>query len=232
VANSNTLSVGWILAGAVAVVACAIELGLWLRKPPAPPSITSTRQITNDSFPKGHLAVSGDGAEIYFDELSSDRSALVRVSTAGGAITPISTEVADPHLLDVSAQSELLISSGAAETDDVPFWLVSSSSGPARQLGELLGHDPAWEPDGRLVFAKGNDLYVAEHDGSNPRKLFTAPGPPFAMRFSPDGSRMRFTIGNPQSRSTMWEAPLDGSGMRPVLPVPGWKAPPAPCCGR
>ena len=231
-ANSNTLSVWWILAGVVAVVACAIELGLWLRKPPAPPSITSTRQITNDAFPKGHLVLSSDGREIYFDELSSDRSALVRVSTTGGAITPISTEVADPHLLDVSAQSELLISSGAAGTDDVPFWLASASSGPARQLGELLGHDPAWEPDGRLVFAKGNDLYVAEHDGTNPRKLFTAPGPPFAMRFSPDGLRMRFTIGNPQSRSTMWEARLDGSGMHPVLPLPGWKAPPAPCCGR
>jgi Tol biopolymer transport system component len=232
VANSNRLSVWWILAGVVAVLACAIELGLWLRQPHAPPSIISTRRITNDAFPKGHLVLSNDGTEIYFDELSSDRSVLARVSTAGGAVTLINTEVSDPRLLDVSGQSELLISSGAAETDDVSFWLSPASSGPARQLGELLGHDPAWEPDGRLVFAKGNDLYVAEHDGTNPRKLFTAPGPPFAMRFSPDGSRMRFTIGNPQSRSTMWEARVDGSGMRPVLPLPGWKAPPAPCCGR
>jgi len=231
VANSNALSRWWILAGVIAVVACAIEFVMWLRLPPQP-RIRNTTQLTNDRFPKDNLVASSDGTQLYFNELFSDQSTVVRIPAAGGAIAPINTAVADPHLLDLSTQSELLISSGAAETDDAPFWVVPVSSGSVRQLGEVLGHDAVWAPNGKLVFVTGNGLYMAEHDGSNPRKLAATPGPPFAVRFSPDGSRMRFTFGNPKSTSTMWEARADGSGMHPILPLPGWKAAPAPCCGR
>jgi Tol biopolymer transport system component len=124
-----------------------------------------------------------------------------------------------------------LISSGGAEMDNVPFWMVSTPTGSARRMDEVLGHDAVWEPGGALVFVNGKDLYIAEHDGANPRKLVEAQGPPFSLRFSPDGSRLRFTIGDPNSRSTMWQVRADGSGMVPVLPLPGWKAAPAPCCG-
>src|ERR1700692_3126925 len=123
VANSNALSRWWILAGVIAVVACAIEFVLWLRLPPQP-RIRNTTQLTNDRFPKDNLVASSDGTQLYFNELFSDQSTVVRIPAAGGAIAPINTAVADPHLLDLSTQSELLISSGAAETDDAPFWVA------------------------------------------------------------------------------------------------------------
>jgi Tol biopolymer transport system component len=207
---------------------------MWRRLHPATPKIRSSVQITHDGFPKNNIAASADGTQLYFDELSSDRPTVVRVSIAGGAIAPIEMAVADPHVLDVSKQSELLIASGVAETntDNIPFWMVSPSSGSGRRLGEVLARAAAWDPNGKLVFVTGNDLYIAEHDGANPRKLATAPGPPFAVRFSPDGSRMRFTIGDPKSKSTLWESRPEGSEMRPFLPRPGWLAPPAPCCGK
>jgi Tol biopolymer transport system component len=233
-ANPGALSRWWILAGVIALVACAIELVMWRRMHPPTPKILTSTQLTHDGFPKNNILVSADGAQLYFDELSSDRSTVAQVSTAGGAITPINTTVADPHVLDVSKQSELLIASGVAETnaDNIPFSVISLASGSARRLGDVLGRDAVWEPNGKLVFVAGNDLYIAEHDGANPRKLATADGPPFAMRFSPDGSRMRFTIGDPTNHSTMWQVNADGSEMHPIFPVPGWKAPPAPCRGR
>jgi Tol biopolymer transport system component len=231
-ADTNKLSRWWILAGVIAVVACAIELVLWLRFPPAPPKAGMPTQLTHDGRLKENLVESPDGTHLYFNELLSGHSAVVQVSTAGGAITPVNTEITDPHVMDISAESELLISSGAGETGDFPFWVVSPASGSARRLGDVLGHDPVWEPNGKLLFVSGKVLHIAEHDGSQPRELITAPGPPFAVRFSPDGSRMRFTIGNPKSSSTMWEAHADGSAMHPILPLPGWTAPPAPCCGR
>jgi Tol biopolymer transport system component len=234
VANSGTLSRWWILAGVIAVAACAIELVMWRRLHPPIPRIRSSIQLTHDGFPKNNIVASADGTQLYFDDLSSDRPTVVQVSTAGGAIATINTAVADPHVLDVSAQSELLIASGVAETntDSVPFWMFSPSSGSVRRLAEVLGRDAVWDSNGKMVFVTGDDLYIAEHDGANPRKLATAQGPPFAVRFSPDGSRMRFTIGDPKNRSTMWEARADGSEMHPILPLPTWKAPPAPCCGR
>ena len=231
VTKSGTLSRWWIVAGVIAVVAGAIELAIWLRLPPPPPKIQSSKALTNDILPKHNLVASADGTQLYFDESSLDGSTLARVPNTGGAVTPINSAVADPHILDISKQSELLISSGGVEADDAPFWVVSTASGSARRVGDVLGHDAVWDPAGKLVFVNGRDFYIAQHDGANPTKLATAPGRPFAVRFSPDGSRMRFTIGDPNSRSTMWEARSDGGEMRPIFPRPGWKAPPAPCCG-
>jgi Tol biopolymer transport system component len=215
------------------VVACAVELVMWRHLHPPTPKIRSSIQLTHDGFPKNHIITSADGTELYFDDLSSDQPAVAQVSAAGGAISPMNTAVASPHVLDVSKQSELLIASGVAETntDNIPLSVVSLSSGSVRRL-EVVGREAVWEPNGKLVFVSGNDFYIAEHDGANPRKLASADGPPFAVRFSPDGSRMRFTIGDPKSHSTMWESRADGSEMRPIFPLPRWKAPPAPCCGR
>jgi WD40-like Beta Propeller Repeat len=53
-----------------------------------------------------------------------------------------------------------------------------------------------WSPDARqLAFAKGSDIYLANGDGTNARKLITVSGSAFWIRFSPDGTRLRFTLG-------------------------------------
>ena len=86
-------------------------------------------------------------------------------------------------------------------------------------------------PDGKLLFAKGNELYLADHNGSDPRKLLTAPDSLYGLSFSPDGSRIRFTVVKQENKTAvLWEARADGSGMHPLLP--GWNNPPAECCGR
>jgi Tol biopolymer transport system component len=104
-------------------------------------------------------------------------------------------------------------------------------AGSPRRLAEASAQDASWMPDGKLLFAKGNDLYLADHSGSNPRKLLSAPDPLYGMSFSPDGSRIRFTVTNRgNNTAVLWEARADGSGMHPLLP--GWNNPPAECCGR
>jgi len=102
---------------------------------------------------------------------------------------------------------------------------------------EVIGHDAAWLPDGKLVFAKGADVFLAEHDGSNAHKLLTAPGPPSGIRLSPDGSRIRFTVATftfmgpteVGGVSSLWEARADGTNPHPLLP--DWNNPPQECCG-
>jgi Tol biopolymer transport system component len=76
----------------------------------------------------------------------------------------------------------------------------------------------------------GNDIYVAEHDGSAPKKFATAPNPPTKIRYSPDGTRIRFTSARADSlTSILMEVHADGSNMHPLLP--GWNNPPQECCG-
>jgi hypothetical protein len=110
---------------------------------------------------------------------------------------------------------------------DVPFWAVPLAGGTPRRLGDATGHFATWSPDGRhLAFAKGVDIYAAQADGTNIHKLGTVSGLANWLRFSPDGTRLRFTLTNTtDNTSSLWEMHADGTTLRPLLPnwhtVPG-----------
>ena len=97
----------------------------------------------------------------------------------------------------------------------------------------MTGSYGKWSPDGRqLVFAKGgNVLYLAKADGTDARMLCTvANGVVWQTQFSPDSTRIRFGVWNDKERSSsIWEIRTDGTDLHPLLP--GWRNPPAECCG-
>jgi Tol biopolymer transport system component len=212
-----------LYAAFLALALCLVPLFAWLRSPLPPPRILGSKQITNDGLQKLNLVT--DGSRIYFVESSGSRQFLAQVSTTGGQAVPIE---ASGFIVDLSSDgSELLAASGPSES---PFFSLPLPAGSPRRLGDIIGHDATWAPDGRLLFAKDNDLYRAEHDGTSPRKLITAPDRPRSARFSPDGTRLRFDVFNSISAtSTIWEVHADGSSMHSLLP--GWSNPPNECCG-
>jgi serine/threonine protein kinase/Tol biopolymer transport system component len=204
-------------------------LAIWLRAPLSPPRIVGSRQITNDGLPKLNLGT--DGNRLYLTESLPAQFSIVQVAAAGGETAPLDVPFQNPVFADVSADtSELLITQGNF-TSDNSFWAMPVPAGSPRLLSDLSGHDAMWTPDGKLLFAKGLDLYMAEHDGSHQRKFATAPDLPGAMRLSPDGTRIRFTVSNvTNNTSTVWEVRADGSNMHPLLS--GWNDPPSECCGQ
>ena len=53
--------------------------------------------------------------------------------------------------------------------------------------------------------------HFAARDGSNPRKLASVNGYPFRPQFSPDATRVRFTLLDRNNASTaLWEVGTDG----------------------
>lgn len=159
-------------------------------------------------------------------EGSGNRIFAAQVSTVGGQAAPME---APGFTVDVSSDaSELLTVSGGPAY--ASFFSLPLPAGSPRRLGDVIGHYAVWAPNGRLLFAKDNDLYFAEHDGTAPRKLITAPDRPENMQFTPDGTRFRFDVFNSVSNNrTIWETNADGSSMHPLLP--GWNNPPDECCG-
>jgi Tol biopolymer transport system component len=87
-----------------------------------------------------------------------------------------------------------------------------------------------WSPDQQhLAFTRGSDLYLANADGTDPHKLVTVSGYPWLPRFSPDGSRIRFSVLK-SSENSLWEIRADGTGLHPLFPT--GNGPRGACCGR
>jgi dipeptidyl aminopeptidase/acylaminoacyl peptidase len=214
-------------------------LFIWLKlrsSSPIPKAIDSV-QITKDGIPKANATfrLVSDGTRLYFQEGSLDdteqNTALLQVSIHGGETARIPISLHNPMAYDFSQiRSELLLGAGEFQlpSDLRPLWVLPLPAGPPHRLGDIVAHDACWAPDGRhLAFANGKDVFVAEADGSEIRKLATPDGYVYWIRFSPDGTRLRFTVvrsGRPAEETEVMEMAADGSGLHP-LPIHGG------CCG-
>jgi Tol biopolymer transport system component len=198
-----------------------------------PLKISSSAQITNDG--RGKLLAGTDGARLYLQYTSSvlaGSSAIGQVSAAGGEVAPIAAPSLSMQILNVSPDgSSLLVSDEPGTAFDGPLWALPILGGLPRRLGDAMGHAGAWSPDGlQLVFAKGNDLFIARNDGSDSRTLVSLSGWPSALRWSPDGTMLRLTLRDQKTSATsLWEVSADGKNALALLP--GWHDPPSECCG-
>jgi eukaryotic-like serine/threonine-protein kinase len=204
-----------ILAGALAFV---------MRPVLPPPRVVSSLQVTTDGQEKSGAAT--DGARLYF----SEGGQIFQVSIAGGEIVPIHESVDDIFPVDISRdRSRLLVLNKSFVPEGNAAWTLPVLGGAARRLGNVVATDASWSADGdRLAYTSGNEVYVANGDGAEPRRLLTADGTTSWPRWSPDGSRLRFTL-NGANGSAIWEIASDGTRPHPLLT--GWNSPPAECCG-
>ena len=222
--------------GAIAAVVVAIAgVGIWMRMPQLPPTVTGSKAITNDGLQKFNLVT--DGSRIYFEETNSSTFSVAQVSGSGGETGHLDIPFVNPIVIDVSRdQSELLVGQmtvggGAFILNGGPYWSVPMPAGSPRRLGDAVGRDAAWTADGKLVFVKGLDIFVADHNGANAKKLLSTAGSPGLLSLSPDGSLFSYTVTDPTNNtSTLWEARADGSDAHQLLK--GWNDPPGECCGK
>jgi len=231
-------------AGAVAVIAALILIYL-LRPALPPPQITGVTQLTQDERAKtvtgpGPPAMVTDGSRIYFVEEMAEGPLMMQVSAEGGDVIPVETSIPTYGIAAISpTRPELLIGGpplsgpfGPPGSVKTGLWILPVPGGQPRRIGNLITDDATYAPDGNSIFyATEHDIFTADLDGSNSRKILTIPnGFPFWMQISPDGSLLRFSILNPVLHtSTLWEAHADGSHLRQLLA--GWESPANECCG-
>jgi eukaryotic-like serine/threonine-protein kinase len=220
----------WTFVGG-ALITLAVILGYLPTRPVAPPRVLRTLQLTNTNRPKSDLVT--DGSRLYFIE---GQSHLSQTAVTGGDTLPVTNSLEDTgfaNIFDISADgSALLMNTPRGTALDGPVWSVPALGGSPRRLGSLEGHAGAWSPDGKkIAFAKGNQIFIANSDGSEPRQLLSAGGTANDIRWSPDGSILRFTVNDPKTNNrAIWQASADGTNLHLLLP--GWSETPDECCGK
>ncbi|MGC2620675.1 MAG: winged helix-turn-helix domain-containing protein, partial [Acidobacteriaceae bacterium] len=228
-----------ILAGCL-LLAAGYVAGIWGRARYTAP--TRVSQVTfsgrvgpGDLLFESFAGTATDGSRLYFSEIENGRGILAQALIADGEtqILPLPDELAGPSLGDISPDgSRLLLRNHLATAPEQALWIVSTIGGAARRIPVIVAHDATWMPDGqRILYATGDDLYIARDNGSDNHKLVTLPGRAFWLRWSPDGTRLRLTLLNSETHTTaLWEVNSDGSGAHMLLQ--NWNdAPPAECCG-
>jgi|SRR5215831_8545428 len=191
------------------------------------PSVTSVTQVTRDGVSKTNIL--SDGSNLYVTEWPS-RHVVAKVSLPGASRSVISNAFSNVQAVDISPdRSKLLVT--PLKGADNEFWTLPVNAGSPQRLGDITGRDASWSADGKLlVFGKGSKLYIANGNGSSAREIFAANGSVFAPRFSPDGKRIRFTVGSvEQNVTSIWEVDVDGSHAHALLDE--WKGGSSACCG-
>ncbi|HEU5457675.1 MAG TPA: winged helix-turn-helix domain-containing protein, partial [Terracidiphilus sp.] len=238
-ASRRFSTLAWSLA-AIATVGCLVlALFIGLRPPSHTPyrisQVTfSGRVLTNDLDVASFSSSATDGTRIYYSQLENGEPTIAVALAANGEVTHLRlpSAIIAPLVASLSSDgSQLVVHSHLQSLPEQPLWIVPTLGGDAQRVPNVLAHDATWMPDGahRLV-ASGNSLSIVGTDGTEVRKFATVPGLAYWLRWSPDGSVLRFTIHDPGSQTTkLWEIRSDGSHLHPLFP--SWDRQGSDCCG-
>ena len=220
---------GW-LALLGLLVTLIVALAFWFRAPLPAPKVLGYTPVTHDRERKFPPLVT-DGTRLYFIMPKKTGWTIAEVSASGGETALVPSHFDDIQLADISPNGSELLIGQFSFPRDVPMYILPLPAGLPRRVGDILAHDASWSPDGQqIVYAHGNELYLAKPDGSESRRLATLAGLAFWPRWSPDGKVLRFTVEDWKTDAqALWEVATDGTGLRPLLP--GWSSLPAECCG-
>ena len=225
----------WLLTFSGLLMAAVGLLVFFLIRPQPVPEVANYVQLTHDNQPKA--LVGTDGSRLYLGFARtitySAATGIMQMSASGGE--PVRITAASTAILPLNVSpdgAEILVKDNQGTDYRGELWGLPILGGSPRRLGGLVGQDAAWSPDGRtLVYADGSGLFLATNEGTQPRKLVSLTGRGFYPAWSPDGSRLRFTVIDDKTRgNSLWEVSAQGTNLHPLFS--GWHNPADECCGK
>jgi eukaryotic-like serine/threonine-protein kinase len=209
-----------------AVLLVGIAGLLWASRPLPPPRVLQTTQLTHDATPKDNILT--DGSRMYISEVIGTKRVLVQAAVSGGETSALSIPFSNFYLSDIAPDNSGLLVVNFPDpqvNESQDAWFLPLPSGSPRRLGVPKPGTTVWSRDGKqIAYAKTHDIWLAGSDGTNSQKLISLADNAAFLRFSPDGSRLRFTV-----KDALYEVQSDGKNLHALLP--GWMASEQKCCG-
>lgn len=229
-ASSPRLWLILVLTGAAATVLTAAILSL---QPSPPLKLVESNAITFDGSPQIGFPLMTDGSHVFYRRIPD--GAFRTVPVAGGGSQAVFDAASTFDLAHAGLGSQYLAIKRDGASVEGEVWAVPRGSGVPHRVGDFTAVEAQWSPDGRRIVMRTNgQLRLADSDGTNavtvvpPRR-----GVAVFPRWSPDGSKVRFTVDEPTDGMTpaqnVWEVGRDGGGLR--LAIPDWNPSLGTCCG-
>jgi Tol biopolymer transport system component len=180
----------------------------------------ATLELVSD-FPGAHSepALSPDGTMIAFVSDASGSSQIWAKDLARGEpirITDVDFAVSSPTW---SPRNDQILFQGGARAATSSIYSVGPLGTPVPRILVERGVAPSFGGDGRhFVYAFGREIWIADADGGNQRRIENLPeSPGFAPRdpsLSPDGSLVAFVHGEAGPAGDIWIIPAAGGEAR------------------
>lgn len=210
----------WIVAVSAAVVCLGVIAAFAFRPTVPPPRVLRIRQLTQLGTLVYNTRLITDGPRIYFRAWDGHDRVIRYVSASGGDPVPVDRAFPNMDIDDISPDgSQLLVVEMNSRGVIPPLWWVPVPLGAPRSLGTIHAREARSSSDGRTIaYTSGFDLYLADSNGNNLRKLAALPGEAIYLQWSPDGKRLRFSVNDPQTyNNSLWEADVATGATRPMF---------------
>jgi len=143
----------------------------------------------------------------------------MQTSVHGGDTVEFKTPFENSVIFDISPDgARFPLGSSARIGDESKLWTLPVQGGTPRPFGDVRCQDAVWSRDARLLaYASNGSLYVANSDGSAPRRLANKEA--YGIVWSPDNSTIRFSTWDPALQvHSLWEIGADGDRLHQVFP--------------
>jgi Tol biopolymer transport system component/DNA-binding winged helix-turn-helix (wHTH) protein len=172
----------------------------------------------------------GDGTNIYYPRYENGQFTVAATPVKGGERTLIATGLANPELCDMTTDGSAMLLRNLAHSRNVdePLYVLFRG-GKAQRVGNIMAYDAAWIPGSRsILYSTKGVIYSTNIAGNDIHRLFSVPGNAYWFRWSPDRSKLRFSVLNQKNEKlSLWEVDAGSDHPYPLFPKLGRYA----CCG-
>lgn len=178
------------------------------------------QQITFDNVSIDSIAWSSDGENLFFVAARPPaHSTLWRISVGGGKESQmILTNIKNVQDLAIAPDGKMI--AFVEELFDENIWEIQPNTAPRPLIRSIRAdHSPDFSPDGtQIVFSSdrtGNyEIWLANSNGNNQRRLTVSAGSAGSPHFSPDGKQIVYDVQSEKGESNLFIVSVNGGEPR------------------